>query len=239
MPARNEADRYLESCLTWAAQFADAIHVYDDNSTDETANIALDAGAYVSNNTTGASFVDHEGEFRQAAWHAFEAAVSPTNDDWVLCLDADEFLVAKGDLRQAVEREIVTALALRAPAITFLIPELFAIDPERIRIDGFWPTISGLRLFPYRPYGRFNTRTLGCGSAPVYATVGRQHRSDMLWLLHYGYVDPDDRLEKYERYNATSHGHADRHIASIPARPVLQNWDGPTPVVWRGQRVDR
>lgn len=88
-----EADR-VERCLR-SVQFADEILVVDSGSTDQTQQIARDLGARV---------VVHpfEGHIEQK-----NIALSECTHDWVLCIDADEWL--SPELGQAIQHWLRTA----------------------------------------------------------------------------------------------------------------------------------
>lgn len=244
MVARNEADRYLDACLAWAT-FLDGIAFFDDNSTDDTVDIAAAHGVKVcSRGDSAPSFLSNESLFRQAAWEWFEDVCSPEDGDWVLALDADEFLVADEDVRSALELQIDRALRDGATSLRIHVPEVFAVserdgylvDPQ-VRVDGFWGNIRGTRLFRWRPDGQFSGRRMGCGAEPTYVPKSRICESTGLALMHYGYAWPEDRKIKHERYTKLlDHGHSDTHVQSIIKPPTLHPFSGAEPLVWRGVR---
>lgn len=245
MVARNEADRYLDAVLTWLDDKVgvNRIHVYDDRSEDATVDVALWHGCAVTVRPEGAaSFLEHEGRFRADAWAALEEKLRPHIGDWILAIDADEFLVGDGCIPEQLEAVIAEANRRGALSVLLPVPEVFAVVEQngelrvpQVRIDGLWGTIAGTRLFAYQPGGEFNMKAMGCGSEPTYVVssgISRSHNG--LALMHYGYADPADVPKKYERYSSLAHGHADKHVASIPAPPSLCPWDGLAPSVWRG-----
>jgi glycosyltransferase involved in cell wall biosynthesis len=233
--ARNEADRYLDAVL--AALRVDAIHLYDDGSTDDTVAIAQARGAVVSSRRLEVpAFMEDEGAFRQAAWHAMVDAIQPSAGDWVLTLDCDELVVAKGEPAWAMEAAVLTALEAGAVGVRLPIPEIWELGGKpRQRLDGFWAGLSAPRLFAYRPGGRFRSG-LACGSVPTYVTGGYISPDNCgLTIAHLGYADAEDRLQKYRRY-AGLPCHNPSHISSICAPPRLGEVDFPLPPVWRGAR---
>jgi glycosyltransferase involved in cell wall biosynthesis len=248
MVTRNEADRYLDSSLAWHFDIFDGIHVYDDRSDDDTVQLAEQTGCEVTQRPLNEpSFLEHEGNFRQAGWHAFEDVFGPTLDDWILALDADEFLLARADEQDRLWQVIDEAERLAAGAVFVPIPEVFEVETDdsdgclqmsrpKVRVDGYWGQIVGTRLFRYQPGGLFANRRLASGSEPTYVSHARKFRTTDLWLMHYGYADPRDKLAKYERYSGMSHFHNDAHIRSIMEEPVLVPWDGPAIDIWRGRR---
>lgn len=243
MVMRNEASRYLDCCLSWNSSIVDAVHVYDDASTDDSMQIAMAHGCTVTRRPDDVpSLLVHEGKFRDAAWRAFERALEPEEGDWVLGFDADEFVVSAKDEVDSLYWACHQADATGVTGLMLPIPEVFATHDSgdfmthpQIRLDGYWGRIQGLRLFRWERGGHFRDVDLGGGSAPTYAEDGFLEESASLWLMHYGYAHPDDRHEKYNRY-LTKPGHAPTHVASIVQQPVLQMWTGPHINVYRGTR---
>lgn len=245
MPVKNEADRWLEACLQWASTFADELHVYDDRSDDDTASVASSYANVTVRGPAGPSFLEHEGQFRENAWHAFEVMAHPEPGDWVLALDADEFLVGNPDvnLRELVLEHCGRADATGAGAILLPVPEMFGADfgPDgRVtklhqRMDGLWRSIRGTRLFRYQEGGSFRNKPMGCGSEPTYVTERPAMAVDDLWLLHLGYVRDEDKTMKHERYSSLlDHGHNNDHVQSIVRKRRERDWDGPLPSIWLG-----
>lgn len=69
MVTRNESSRYLDACLSWNLPHIDGLAVYDDHSTDDTVELARQHGAKATIRSDDVpSFMEHEGQFRQAAW---------------------------------------------------------------------------------------------------------------------------------------------------------------------------
>lgn len=241
MVTHNEAGRYLDAVL--ASLPTTSVHVFDDRSTDDTAFIARSRGAFVTwRKPWQTSFLEHEGMFREAAWHAFEAALSPQVGDWVLSIDADEFLVAPGDVREALSLALASADASWSGAVRLPIPEVFEVRPDGpyMRVDGYWAGLSAPRLFRYQTHAGWNSKKMGCGSEPTYVGLGHAIGSGGLALAHYGYATAEDRRAKYDRYMHLSthggHDHNPAHIHSILSTPVVEPLGLPAPDVWRGQR---
>jgi glycosyltransferase involved in cell wall biosynthesis len=228
---RNECDRYLPRVLAWLSQITDAIHVYDDHSTDGTPIVCEAFGAIVTRRGEAIpSFYEDEGRYRAAAWHAMEQALAPDHDTWVLVIDADEFLVARTakGIGLAVAADIAEAETAGATAIRVPVAEVWALHDGAalVRVDGLWNKIDGIRLVRYQAGGEFADRREACGSAPAYAaTLGKSTR---LQLLHFGYAGPADRAARLERYSRGT-GHNPRHVASIATPPTLMPWMGELP----------
>lgn len=238
MVVREEEDRYLHSVLSWLSPIVDGISVYDDQSRDGTAALARSFGCQVKVRPDGVpGFLEHEGAFRQAAWDWFEESLQPEEGDWVLAVDADEFPISSEDERSVLEKQclLTSNLAFLVP-----IPEIWSLeeDPDgrfshpQVRVDGFWGTIAGTRLFRYLPNGRFADRAMGSGSEPTYLRPPYDEIRDF-FILHVGYAEAADVKAKYERYMSLP-GHASAHVQSIMEAPVLCRWDGPFINVWKG-----
>ena len=219
---RNEAGRYLETCIAQLRGFdIDAIAVYDDRSEDETALIARDAGAIVGVRPLDAfSFAEHEGAFRAAAW---DWMIRATDPDWVLSIDADELL-------ESAWGPGVIKEAAAGPVKRTLIYEVFDLTDEGkplVRVDGHWGRISGVRLVPASPIAYFRDKTIGCGSVPEHHLDAKALHET--WAIaHLGYVTSADRIAKHDRYLAAAtgtRGHSPAHIRSILERPTLTERD--------------
>lgn len=246
MVVRNEADRYLDCSLSWHLPILDGLHVYDDRSTDDSVDLATSHGAVVTTRDPDVpSFVQHEGQFRQAAWRAFEAAMMPEAGDWVLAIDADEFLVSRAHEADSLWSAVNEALQNGWVARMVRIPEVFAVSNEhgeltqpQVRMDGYWGGIQGTRLFSYQPHGQFSNKPMGSGSEPTYVAGNGPWGppTDDLFLLHYGYAFTADQQAKYARYSQLVHGHSNAHVESIITEPTLVRWDGPMIDVWQGRR---
>lgn len=234
---KNEAGRYLDAWLNWH-QFMDEIFVFDDQSDDGSPRIVEmhDRECVVSDGSI--SFMENEGLFRQAAWEAMEAALKPTEEDWILCLDVDEFLVSNG-----LDGNGLQAIAAgEADAISLPIPEVFDVQSgiPMIRTDGWWAGMHAPRLFRYQPGGSLGSCVMGGGAVPL--DVNSRPNIDYAYdlaILHYGYADPEDRMGKYLRYQAAMERHGTRmngsHINSILQSPSLTPWAGEVPYVYRGE----
>lgn len=242
MVVRNEMGRYLEPCLTAALEYCDMIHVFDDRSDDGTFEWlqAWSPGrrVAVARRADGQrSFAENEARFRQTAWRCMTKQLGIEPDDWVMCLDADEFLVTKNphamaDIRGIVEDEITRAQMSERTSITFHVAEVFDVREEAlgVRVDGYWGKIQATRLVEHSGLRDFHPRVEGGGSIPSRSKV-RDWNAGNVVLLHMGYARPEDRQAKHARYSEGK-GHNPSHVASIVTRPRLQVWTGASPT-WR------
>lgn len=241
MVIRNEMDRYLTASIPWLQDIVgEDLHVHDDRSDDGSYEYLQDLGVAVTQRADGEpSFLAHEGRFRQTAWRVMEGTFSPTYRDWILAIDADEFLLCPqprdpSELRAVLDEEIHHAVTEQVGAIQLHVPEFFGIDNgvPQMRVDGLWGQIEGIRLVRWRPTGHILDREESCGSVPQGWTSPARQAQDLM-IGHFGYARPTDVATKYERYKACR-GHARDHIESIRTEPQLVPWTGQIPEAVRG-----
>lgn len=172
---RNEQTT-LRRCLQSVA-WADEIVVLDSGSSDDTARIARECGAQVH---------------VAADWPGFgpqkNRALDLATGDWVLSLDADEWVTP--ELRVEIER------ALGAPGnhAAFRLPRLSSYCGRFMRHSGWWPDYV-TRLFR-RGAARFSA-DLVHERLLVEGTTGALRES----LMHEAIVDLEDALEKMNSYS--------------------------------------
>ena len=240
MVTRNEADRYLQSCLTYHSKFFDNIIIVDDSSTDDTEKICLDFTSKVFRRPESVpGFADHEGRFREFAWTKLE----PYTDegDWVLVVDADEFFVSHSsllELRESLQVYIAHADALKRDLITMNVHEVWQHDivPYK-RMDGFWNSGVCFRFVKYLGNMPFLDKSMGSHSVPKHYLNLPKTGISLCSMLHLGYLDDQDKEDKFNRYMAMEgHGHNKKHISSITTQPSLVELHGSIPKYWRGVR---
>lgn len=222
MVVKNEAGRYLKRSLQALLAICDNVFVHDDRSTDRSPEIAASLGAMVSVRPLGnPSFADDESAFREEAWRMLVGDA----ESFVLSLDADEELVARGgDVRQVLEENVSAMLADGFTSLVFPVREVFEFQGKRplVRTDGFWGDIEARRLASWRRDPRFVRCVEGGGSLP-YIENDRMLKAVGLDLMHYGYVREEDRLVKQRRYAGGAHSPV--HVASITCSGVLREWE--------------
>lgn len=197
---RNEADRYLRNVITALQRCTDHILIYDDQSMDGSPDIADDLGCEVHVRPDHApAFLDHEAEFRQAAWEAMGIRTG----DWIISIDADEFLT--GDVR-----DLCSGLTK-----SFKVREVFdnSTGTPMVRVDGYWDQITAARLCEWTSESEFVNRKMGCGSLPE-AAMAKIEQVDQPEIVHFGYAAARDRESKYQRY-VGDRNHNPKHVASI------------------------
>lgn len=222
MVCRNEADRYLTESLRNLHGFCNAVMVYDDQSTDDSPEIIVREGPGVSLRlrlNDDPSFMDHEGLFRQNAWNYLEDWFDPQDGDWIISLDADEFLEP-----EIVDRftDFLDNLDSTYVAVRFPVREVWEVRKDRpwVRTDGFWGSITAIRAIRWFPNAQFADKTMASGSVPKYDGKTADAPFE---ILHYGYTDPEIRQKKYERYHGKP-GHNPKHVDSILQNGMLVPW---------------
>lgn len=237
--AHNEADRYLQASLAWNRHVFDELVVFDDRSTDNTAKIA---GAYADKllilGAKAPKFATHEGRFRSHCYKKLIEMTEPTEEDWILSLDADEFIVGSlhQDARDALEHLIWAATEQKIDAVKIRVPEVWSLDmPLRIRRDGYWDANFNPRLWRFKEDWEWKNSKLGCGSGPKYVWDGGLEKLQLASILHFGYAEPEDREFRYKRY-AGDKNHNKKHIESILSTPDLVEFRGEVPKFWKGYR---
>lgn len=236
MVVRNELHRYLPRTLDWLSrEITSEIAVYDDQSDDGTWEFLESSGlaAVARRRDDVPSFQETESSVRRAAWEFMERAVQPQAGDWILALDADEFLVADqpGQLIEQINHAIEACLAEGFRAINLTVREVFGYDGSTplIRTDQYWDQIRACRLVQWDHGGQFLPVPEGGGSVPNNWQNWRFYATG-LSLLHYGYAREQDRQAKFDRYRTSPFGgHNPTHIASILRPGRLVPWTGQTP----------
>lgn len=214
----NEADRYLEASLTRLVDICDKVFVADDQSTDDSLEIARDLGCqtWVRPDEIP-TFSKHEGAFRQAAWDQMAKQLRVREGQWILSVDADEYFSGtEAQLKQLVKD------AQTRECYSFPFREVWSLDPLQVRTDGFWASNLNRRMRKFTPNAKFRDVSMGCGSVPVCRAATEIHKMP---ILHYGYAVEEDRKRKSEFYNSLEHGHNNSHIQSILKKPQLEDLD--------------
>jgi hypothetical protein len=216
---RNEADRFWRSALEAWSTFADRIVVLDDGSTDDTAQIADDAGALVRQRGAGVSAWGQEAPARAELWE--HALAESDEDDYIFVLDAD----------MTPLRDPRPLLSTRPEGVAFNLYDLWT--PHAYRADGFWQAHLHPRLWMVRRPSEdiewfWSERGIHTGHFPLNLQVTPLIAPPAFGLLHYAYATPQLRAAKHAEYIRVAKQLSDTemlHAASImePAtlRPLI------------------
>ncbi len=209
---RDEMHRWLPLTLGRLRDQFDHVVVYDDHSTDDTVTYARDIGCdLVVTSALQVTLLDDEAVVRENAWVYAVRELELTAEDRIVVVDADEIVLGAPD---------VWDLASRA-GVYSPIREIWQLDPPMRRVDGFWGTIGGWRIGS-AVYGSFRQQKLAGGSIPVEQRVaGIGNPDGRVVFCHLGYVNQQDRQDKYDRYRGRT-GHSTPHVASIVTTPKLE-----------------
>lgn len=200
--ARNEAgeNRYLRRVLARCKEFSDDILLIDDNSTDDTSQIARDAGCVVERFGAADGFWGvNETPARRYLW---ERAAELAGDAWVLICDADMILC--GDPRP---------LCASWDCASWAWPLADLWDSEdTFRVDGPWSFGATVpRPWLFRPsavpqgfvWQWPQNCSIHVGHCPSnFGLVGPTFVAppDVYWL-HYSYLRREDRVRKHAQYS--------------------------------------
>ena len=161
--------------------FADEVVVVDSGSTDRTVAIARGLGAKVTINADWPGFGPQKNR-----------ALDLATGDWVLSLDADEWLTAESaeEIRRVVS-------ANDAEVVAYRMPRRSSFCGRFLRHSGWWPDYV-LRLFR-RGRARFSDDV-------VHERVIADGKIGTLSLpiMHETFVDLEDLVDKMNRYS--THG---------------------------------
>lgn len=189
----NEADRYLERCLRSLTTYADEIVVLDDGSTDATPEICLSFPLVKLYRRETSLFLLDESRLRHELW-AYAVAGNP---EWILALDADEFLEARAayELPYLLKQKLFSAVSFR----------LFDCwgGEDYYRVDGLWnPWLRGFAIYlvKYQPHlsSEWPPLPFHCGRLPL-AYRRLPHLESDLRIKHLGWANPAELRLKYER----------------------------------------
>lgn len=226
---KNELGRFLEPCIGHLLDFCDQIVILDDGSSDGTADWLYDQAEQDDRvvvqflDRSDGFFEGHEGRKRQALID-FTLNQKP---EWVLSIDADEFVANGHRLRQFCEqpqRRLVGSLVME---------EIWEADIGglRVRQDGGWrphpiPCLWHAGLDGQRGQRlRILDRALACGREPEQVRrLASRARGTGTSVMHFGWANPSQREGRYQRYVTADGGrfHRNAHLESImwPAEKV-------------------
>ncbi len=217
---RNEADRYLGSCVGALLEFCDRVCIFDDGSTDgweEACRPAWgDDGAKIAvfrharNDRNGQpAFYRHATARNQLL--KLTLGTQPTH---ILAIDADEFVTDGQALRRACEGT--------GDVWSLTVEEVWAANPSALftREDGGWRKHEIGILWRTAPFARkpMTIRDHGHATGRVPDLVSRTRLVKTgVSLLHFGWANKAERPVRFERYNVGDGGkfHARQHIDSI------------------------
>lgn len=224
----NEIDRYLQASLTRLLEVTDKVFVMDE-STDGSGELAKEMGCRVyKTKKDDPTFQKDESEYRQFAWDKMGSILRLKETDWILSIDADEYMTGELEGLKTVVKSYREHVCFSLPIL-----EVWNIDPLQIRTDKYWKKNKARRFANYSMNLKFRKTPMGCGSVPHYNKPSLE-LSSLMTILHFGYAIEEDRQKKYNFYNSRSHCHNEEHIQSIIAKNgALEDCDFEVNM-WRG-----
>jgi hypothetical protein len=208
--AKNEADRFLSRVIRRCQEFSDKVLLLDDGSSDETTDVATSLGCEVRVRKN-AGMWGNESPARAELWNW---AAEYVGDGWALVTDADQLLV--GDPRPYCESWL---------ANTWSFPLFDCWNQEDLhRVDGYWQGYRYPRPWLFCPSrvpdgwtAEWTGRGIHAGHAPVNWPMNQGFANELYWL-HLGWMKPEDRTMKYQRYMQEWHQLSDfeqKHVQSV------------------------
>ena len=170
-------------CIESVKAVSDEILVLDSYSTDKTVEIAKDLGARIE-------YHKFLGYIKQR-----ELSISLASHDWVLALDADEYL------SEELSNEIRTELQNPQSDVYYL-NRSNAINGYFLRY-GSW--------FPHRIIRLFNRNKIRCSGNPphdrIYALEGSSSKKMKALLMHHCNEDIHDRMTTVNKHSSIAARH--------------------------------
>lgn len=193
MRVKNEA-RWIERVLRSMLPVCGKILLFDDHSTDGTPEFAETIpGVVVIRSPFAGLSETRDKNYLLEQVGAFGPEARP---DWILAIDGDEE-IAPGGAEQIQE---ICARDGGPDCYSFRVRYLWD-RPDQVRVDRWYADFRRPSLFRFWPAERFHSAAGGgfhCGNVPSARMVG----ACGVDLLHYGYLYREDRVRKYQWYNA-------------------------------------
>ena len=187
--------KWFERVLTKMETIADEIVIFNDHSTDNTIEIAK--------KHPKVTFI-HENEFPEGNFNEARdrekllQLCKSLNPDWIIITDGDEELEAKFD-RVAAEK-LMNPIKPNTFAYVFrYITHWDSVEMQRT--DGIFGQMINTRMFRNLPNQHIissHPQGFHCNSIPM--IPDECLALSPLRIRHYGYVDLEDRIRKYEWY---------------------------------------
>lgn len=194
---RNQPD-YLRRSLARAAQFCDGVIILCHRCDDETLSVARAADKLLE-------IIEVQGDWDEFRHHSMVMACAKKyNPDWIIALDADEFL--EDSFTYNVAQKLMTPLDPQVNAYSFPFCTFFLGDTH-YRTDGIFGRMRGVRMYRNLPEQTphadpHNQRN--CLHIPPIAPfniINLRYR-----VKHYGYESQDICDEKYRLYTKLDPG---------------------------------
>lgn len=220
--------QHIGRCLDNVNQFASDVYVVDCFSTDGTQDIAKSYGANV---------IEHQWPGNQAEQFNWALDNLPINTEWILRLDADEYLTT--DLQEELE-ELIPTLPEGISGLVFPLGRAFM---GRVLKHGIVNGVSMIRMFR-RGKARYEHRIMDehlLIDGDTYTCKGKfidDNRMPLSFFIqkHNGYAAKEAALLLYNEFNLNSNTgkESSTHYATAVERKRSQkNGYARLPLFWR------
>ena len=223
MRIKDEA-RWITKVIESLLPCIEKIFILDDHSTDDTAAIceSFEKVTLIQSPFEGLD------EARDKNYLLEQIEKIAKRGDWIICIDGDEELAAGS------EQEI-NKIASQSMDCAYRFNVLYLWNnPSQIRVDGVFGRCSRPSMFSLIPGRRFSSQNGGglhCGNVPEMQNV----RPSNVRLLHYGWMERDDRIRKYNWYLAPDKqpippiedGYRHAIIGDLLPAETVTRWGGP------------
>ncbi len=223
MRVKNE-ERWIERALKPLIEVCDEVFVFDDHSTDRTAEIV--------NSTESCIYIPSPfppealNEARDKTYLLKQITDWAPNtlknaSHWVICVDGDEEIVAQ-DLHKFTQSPAMGQVSYSFQILTLYdSPDQIRVDPpykEMYRPSMFRLISPGMKFMSHAKHGG----GFHCSNVPadIGFTVYRHH-PEPVRLKHYGYMEKENRERKYEFYKRNDPGYEAWYRNECFGKPVL------------------
>jgi glycosyltransferase involved in cell wall biosynthesis len=223
MRIKNEA-RWIKKVIEAQLPIVERIFILDDHSDDDTVAIceSFEKVTLIRSPFEGLD------EARDKNYLLEQIEKIAKRGDWIISIDGDEEL-APGS---AIEIKKIAAQSLDC-AYRFNVLYLWN-NPKQIRVDGVFGRCNRPSMFSLVPGRRFSSPNGGglhCGNVPEMQNV----RNSTVRLLHYGWMEREDRIRKYNWYNSADKqpipevedGYRHAIIGDLLPAETKTRWAGP------------
>lgn len=197
---RNEAGKFLPEALSIWGEFSSRILVLDNDSEDNTREVAEAAGAEVLH--APGRMWGNESHFRKLLFD--EARARTPEDGWIFILDAD----------MVPTRDPTPLFETAAAGLAFPLYDVWYVYSDGFvtyREDNFWQGHTHPRLWAVKNSPEFFVnpewppRGIHCGHFPINTALPSVLYAPADYgLLHFAYSTPELRVEKYKQYAETA-----------------------------------
>jgi hypothetical protein len=224
MIMRNEAseEKYLKEVLTEAHKYSDKIVILDDNSTDDSIEVAEKLKCKVYTHEEEPLFMKQEHRLREHLWRNI-LPQEAEQGDFILALDCDEIM---GEQFTHSKDQILSQEDVGT--YTVQIWEAWG-NKNKIRVDGTWNPLGKhtpilTRFEPSVGY-QFPKIGLHCGRIPMNSV--KPLIPSGCSLLHLGWADSTKHQAKHDFYvenDPQPHPTMQLHYDSMLREPTLVDW---------------